>query len=232
MSAIAIFVKTPGLSPVKTRLADGIGQAQALELYRLSADAVLAVARAAEIGPVYWALAESAPDAVRYWQPRAPVIHQGSGNLGERMCRVMNVLVDRHGSGLLLGADSPQIESASLRQAATWLSSDVRRSVIGPASDGGFWVFGSNQASEKHYWTRVAYSQPDTFIRFKLSMDHETDWLELPMLTDLDTAADLSALSAELQRLRHRLPAQARLITALAAARSDRLNPRSNPSNA
>jgi uncharacterized protein len=228
MTAIAIFVKTPGLSPVKTRLARGIGEARAIELYRQCAAVVMAVARSTDTGPVYCALAESTPDAIQHWHEYAPVIHQGDGDLGERMGRVMNTLVERHGSGLLLGADAPQLEGREIRRAADWLSASGRRSVIGPARDGGFWVFGSNQAIEEHYWTRVAYSRPDTFSQFTQSMDHETEWLELPVLTDLDTAADLAALTAELQGIRHPLPAQTRLVTALAAAQ----NPGSNPSHA
>jgi glycosyltransferase A (GT-A) superfamily protein (DUF2064 family) len=48
MTALAIFVKTPGLSPVKTRLAEGIGQARAEAFYRLAVDAVAEVALATE----------------------------------------------------------------------------------------------------------------------------------------------------------------------------------------
>ena len=47
MTAVAIFVKTPGLSPLKTRLAKGIGSALATEFHRRAAAAVSAVARAA-----------------------------------------------------------------------------------------------------------------------------------------------------------------------------------------
>ncbi len=39
-AAIAIFVKTPGLSPVKTRLAATIGEEKAKEFYLLSLKAV------------------------------------------------------------------------------------------------------------------------------------------------------------------------------------------------
>ncbi|QOC21447.1 glycosyltransferase [Wenzhouxiangella sp. AB-CW3] len=232
MSAIAIFVKTPGLSPVKTRLADAIGPEWAMELYRLCADAMLSIAKAAEIGPVYWAVAESIPAAAGHWQPRAPVLHQGDGSLGERMCRVMNVLVDQHGSGILLGADSPQFEIEPLREAANWLSSESRRSVIGPARDGGFWTFGSNHCIEEKHWTRVTYSRPDTFRQFEHSMKNEADWLELPRLTDLDTVTDLGVLHSELKCLDHPLPAQSRLIRALSAMQSTNLNPRNKTSHA
>ena len=37
--AAAIFVKTPGISPIKTRLAVGIGQANAESFYKMSCQA-------------------------------------------------------------------------------------------------------------------------------------------------------------------------------------------------
>ena len=41
-SAIAIFVKTPGLSPIKTRLAKTLGQVAAENAYRLSVKSIKA----------------------------------------------------------------------------------------------------------------------------------------------------------------------------------------------
>lgn len=215
MTAIAIFVKTPGLSPLKTRLANGIGRTRAIDLYRQCAASVLAVARSADVGPVYWALAESTAEAIRHWPEDAEIIQQGSGNLGQRMGRVMKTLVDRHGSGLLLGADAPQLEVRQLRRAAQWLQDLTPSNVIGPARDGGFWTFGSNHTTPISQWTRVVYSRPDTLERFTQSMNGEAQWLELPILTDLDTAADLNSVAAELHKLRRRLPEQENLMRAL-----------------
>ncbi|MDQ3495902.1 MAG: hypothetical protein M3485_10390, partial [Pseudomonadota bacterium] len=59
---LAIFVKTPGHSPLKTRLAAGIGRESAERFHRLAAEAVAAVARAAQATPpglaTAWAVAE------------------------------------------------------------------------------------------------------------------------------------------------------------------------------
>ncbi len=215
MTAIAIFVKTPGLSPVKTRLAASIGEEDAIEIYQQCAAAVLSAARVADIGPVYLALAESASVAVDYWQEAERTIQQGSGNLGQRMAHVMSILVDRHGSGLLLGADAPQLDSAQLQRAARWLESERPRCAIGPARDGGFWTVGSNHKVPLERWTRVAYSRPDTLEQFVQSLGNETEWLQLRTLTDLDTVTDLAPLSKELQRLRHPLPTQQSILKAI-----------------
>ncbi|HEV8692715.1 MAG TPA: hypothetical protein VGQ93_00795, partial [Lysobacter sp.] len=60
---LAIFVKTPGYSPVKTRLAADCGRAYAEAWYRRAAAAVASVAKIAadrEGIAVYWAVAEPA----------------------------------------------------------------------------------------------------------------------------------------------------------------------------
>ncbi len=215
MTAIAIFVKSPGISPVKTRLANSLGAVQAVHLYRLCTTAARAVAQAAEIGPVYWALAESSPQATAQWQGEIELIEQGGGDLGERMSRVMSAMVERHGSGVLLGGDSPQLEAEQLRKAADWLEDPVRRNVIGPARDGGFWIVGTNHTVPIKRWTRVTYSRPDTLEKFMQSMGNGSEWLKLPTLTDLDTAEDLAPVATELQNLHHPLPSQMTVLETL-----------------
>ena len=91
MSGVAIFVKTPGHSPVKTRLAADRGQAWTEAWYRRAAAAVAAVARAT-IATSYWAVAEPEAIATGAW-PDLPAIAQGDGGLGSRMARVHAELV-------------------------------------------------------------------------------------------------------------------------------------------
>ena len=169
MTAVAIFVKTPGLSPIKTRLAKPIGEKAAQAWHVLSANAVAEVACAADIGPVYWAVAEVAGLHDPHWS-QLKTIAQPSGSLGHRMAWVQNSLIDEHGSCLLLGADTPQIERRELIRAHQWLSSKRRRQVMGPAEDGGFWLYGANQTSDPAQWDQVSYSQPDTRRSFEHAM--------------------------------------------------------------
>lgn len=218
MSAIAIFVKTPGRSPVKTRLARTIGPRRAEALYRRCAAAVAEVAEiAAE--HVYWALAEHPGDVASEW-PGFAHLQQGQGSLGERMHRVHSELVSRHGSGFLLGADAPQIDSAELIRAAAWLDTDRPRHVIGPARDGGFWTIGGNHVTAMEQWTRVPYSRADTLFEFRRSLGNGSEWLELSKLTDLDTEADMSRVTAELGKLREPLQSQRALLEALEGQQS------------
>lgn len=231
MSAIAIFVKTPGVSPLKTRLAEHVGQARATRLYRGCASAVAEAARHAAVGPVYWATAEP-PDEVEGQWSKLPLLGQGEGGLGERMHRVLAELVARHGSGMLLGADAPQVDPAAVGRAGEWLARATPSRVVGPARDGGFWTFGANHVPERERWTRVSYSRPDTLMFFRNSIGFDAEWLELPMLSDLDTGEDLGRVAGELQQLPQPLPAQRALIGELEDARSPARNTTGQPRQA
>lgn len=201
--AIAIFVKSPELSPVKTRLWPGIGRAHAEILYRASAAAVRSVVEQASArGQVhgYWALAESAEASARFW-PGLVHVEQGEGSLGERMAAVYRHLRQHHAGVILIGADAPQLESSALLQAADWLDAGEARLAIGRAVDGGFWLFGGNRDIAAHAWIESRYSQPDTATEFVRAMDTFGKWLELGNLQDIDTVADIAAVRAKLESL-------------------------------
>jgi uncharacterized protein len=202
--AIAIMVKTPGHSPVKTRLAASHGRAFAEQCHRLAAAAVASVLQSlADAGDVqpYWAVAEAGAlgDPTYAALPR---LRQGEGGLGERMGRVHQELQRRHGAALLLGADSPQLEAALLRPAVDWLRASEPRTTIGLAEDGGFWTFGCNGAIAPDAWTAVSYSRRETGRDFRLAMASRGTCLTLPTLHDLDCADDMAPMRAALAALR------------------------------
>ncbi|MFU8820214.1 MAG: TIGR04282 family arsenosugar biosynthesis glycosyltransferase [Gammaproteobacteria bacterium] len=208
--AAAVFVKTPGLSPLKTRLAAGIGQAAAEHWYRLAAEAVAeALAWVPEL-TTYWAVAEPVASAASAW-PGLSLIGQGEGELGERMGQVHATLLQRHDFVLLLGADTPQLEPSRLAEAAGWLTSGAPRLVMGQARDGGFWLLGANRDPAPSDWLRAPCGRADTALGFRDAMAHLGEWRLLPELTDVDEAQDLDAMLAELGSLEHPLPAQLRL---------------------
>jgi hypothetical protein len=216
---VAIFVKTPALSPVKTRLWPGIGQRQAEALYLLSAEAVASVVQQADgdlrIQP-YWAVAEAAALHTDAWTDLHH-LPQGAGGLGERMAHVYRLLRQRHHAAILVGADAPQLTTGELRKAVAWLSCAESRLVIGRAHDGGFWLFGGNTPLVDRAWTEVRYSAPDTATQFIGAMQPsgrwlEHHWLELDTLRDIDTAADIGPVLASLAALDAPTPAQLRLL--------------------
>ena len=216
-AALAIFVKTPGLSPVKTRLAASIGAPAARSFHQLAAAATADVARACApwLTP-YWAIAEAGPAAVAAW-PGFASLHQGEGDLGERLHTVYSRLLARHERVLLIGADAPQLTVAALQHALALIDDADTPFVIGEASDGGFWLFGGCAAIPREVWTRVRYSQAQTAseLRQQLAPHGATGAVEC--LTDVDNVDDLPALRDALDTLSDPLPAQLHLLEWLAA---------------
>jgi glycosyltransferase A (GT-A) superfamily protein (DUF2064 family) len=211
MTAIAIFVKTPGLSAVKTRLAAGIGAEAATEFHRLGA--ACAGAAAAACGASYWAVAER--DGLCRWSDR-PALWQGEGGLGSRMSRIYEDLLAHHGAVLLIGADSPQVTPEQLRGAATSLG-PATPFVVGHARDGGFWLFGGCTPLPTTVWESVAYSTPNTCRDFLAALAPHGATIRASDLFDVDLPADLPDLLSALRALPAPNAAQARLAEWLAA---------------
>jgi rSAM/selenodomain-associated transferase 1 len=204
---IAIFVKTPGVSPIKTRLAATIGQAAAEAFHRLAAAAVAEVAtdpRLAHTGVnTYWAVAEDDALDAAIWND-LPRIAQGDGDLGARMHRVYDTMRAEHGAALLLGADAPQLQAEDLLTACAALREHDY--VLGPSADGGFWTFGGRVAASDAAWTRTPWSQSDTHARFIAEL--RGDIATVRTLRDVDTVDDLRALQPALRALPAATPAQ------------------------
>ena len=207
-AALAIFVKTPGLSPVKTRLATSIGAPAALRFHLLAAAATADVARACApwLTP-YWAIAEGGSAAVAAWPGFAP-LHQGEGDLGERLHTVYARLQARHGRALLIGADAPQLTVESLRHALALMDDSDTPFVIGDATDGGFWLFGGRVAIPCEVWTRVRYSQAHAASELRQQLVPHGAAGAVGWLNDVDNVEDLPALSNALGALSDPLPAQ------------------------
>lgn len=209
--AIAIFVKTPGHSPIKTRLAAHLGRLLAEEWHRLAADCVEQVACSSGL-PVYWAVAEREAAADPLWSS-LPALVQPEGSLGRRMQSVHDRLVTAHGAAILVGADLPQLRTLDLERSRLWLEHEEPRRILGPAHDGGFWLFGSNQSHPLEAWEAVTYSRHDTASQFIHALDGHAPaaWEFLPRRTDLDEYQDLPAVLEELHAVPDPTPTQRRL---------------------
>ncbi len=203
---IAIFVKTPGLSPVKTRLADEIGADKAVAFYRLAVGATAETVRRFLAAHPHWqarfVVAERAGCKDPMWRA-FPARYSGGGGLAQRLHRVLQALVAVHGRALLVGADSPQITTADLEAAAAALQR--RDWVIGPAVDGGFWCLGSRIALPRAVWEEAPFDRHDNGasarVRESLVAAATRSGIPAPALLrtlhDVDHAADLEAVEAE-----------------------------------
>jgi glycosyltransferase A (GT-A) superfamily protein (DUF2064 family) len=211
---VAILVKTPSLSPVKSRLWPGLGKLCSEALYLTSAEAVASVVEVAQqrahVQP-YWAVAETAAMHSDVWSD-LPHLSQGAGSLGDRMAQVYRTLRQRHHGAILIGVDTPQLVPEALQRAAHWLISVESRLVIGRALDSGFWLFGGNVPLPDRAWRSARYCSADAGDQFVASMQGFGRWLQLETLRDIYTPKDLPDVHAHLAQLAAPTPAQRRLV--------------------
>ncbi len=195
--AIAIFVKTPGLSPVKTRLALKIGQEKAEAFHLASSRSVSAIVLAlSKFNDVqsYYAVAEEQAITHDYWQ-NFPCVWQKEGGLGERMAYVYQELLSKHDFVILVGADIPQMTVRELQKGVTWVSQKNQiQLVFAPSDDGGFWLIGGNCKIPHSIWNSVKYSQADTGKIFFNKIKKLGGVKTLASLRDVDELDDLISL--------------------------------------
>ena len=135
------MAKVPVAGSVKTRLARGVGVAEALRFYRATSRAVLG-----RIGrqPFWETIIAISPDTgvgARVWPRGVALQGQGRGDLGRRMQRPMLQLPP--GPVCIVGTDVPDIDVALIRRAFRRLGNND--AVFGPAEDGGFWLVGQRR---------------------------------------------------------------------------------------
>lgn len=210
-TGLAIFVKTPGRSPIKTRLAAVTGTAFAEDWHQRAAHCIASVVKDCAAITSYWAVAEAdALDDVR-WSGLARLA-QGEGTLGERMAHVHALMLRTHRSSILIGADTPAISVELLEQAAHWLDHDDPRLVIGPASDGGFWLFGANRPLPLAAWMAPGYGGTEVYRVLRQAMQGQGEWLELSTRDDLDRFEDMLPVIRQLAALPSPRPEQTSLL--------------------
>lgn len=211
---LAIFVKTPELSPVKTRLAQGIGKAKALQFYNQALDATAALAchvrsELKDQLDVVWAVAERQGLDSNRWKDLGTVF-QGEGSLGDRLHTVYDKLLDQYEYVTFMGADSPHICSSEivngLKLTKKWQN---EKFIIGETFDGGFYFFGGSKPLGKDVWTSVEYSSAHTAQQLESALEKFGGIEKIEKNFDIDTVEDLLRLSASKDIL---LPQQMNLI--------------------
>ena len=214
--AVAIFVKTPGYSPLKTRLAADLGQQAAEQFHVNSARAVQAVVASVTVEGTlqpFWAVAEPAACDDPLWNA-FETIPQGAGGLGSRLAYINQRLLEQHAFVIFLGADAPQLPPAFLKQTIEILTRSAQepRFVLGPAADGGFYLFGTTVCLPGQLWESVPYSSSETAAVLAQCLQPLGTIHELPVLTDVDTVEELPAVQQELQAQETLLPEQQQLL--------------------
>ena len=189
MTTLLLVAKEPVPGRVKTRLCPPCSPEQAAGLAAAALqDTVEAVLAVPGCRPVL--VLDGRPPS---WLPaHLPVVAQAGGGLDERLAAAFAGAGDD--PALLVGMDTPQVTAALLGDAARAL--DDHDAVLGDAADGGWWLLGLRRP-DPGLLRGVPTSRPDTGARQRdrlLAAGHAV--ADLPVLRDVDTAADAAAVAA------------------------------------
>ena len=196
-TGVAIFVKTPGVSSVKSRLAAHIGKESAENFFKLSVAAtqslVMEASRKSKGDIVaFWAVAEEDQLSHPLWNS-FQTISQGTGDLGDRLDKVYSTLKKDYSQVFLIGADLPHLKHEIILKAHQELQGNSPF-ILGETDDGGFYLFGGKEDITKEIWNSVPYSNEETSAKLKEALNVDRfSFLEKNF--DIDYFEDLQKLS-------------------------------------
>lgn len=191
---LIIFTRYPEPGRTKTRLIPALGAAGAADLHRRMTEQALATAR-------QFAARQAVALEVRYSGGDAALMQQwlganlrlraqSNGDLGARMRDAFDEAFQQGGERVvIIGTDCPGITSTTLASAfAALLQNDL---VLGPASDGGYYLIGLSRAIPQLF-DGILWGT-DSVLRHTLQIAEAADWRYglLEWLDDVDRPEDL-----------------------------------------
>lgn len=153
---LVIFARAPVLGRVKARLAADIGALAALRFHRAATARLLRHLGRDRRWRCWLALTpDRAASGKLFWPASGTRLPQGGGDLARRMARLFCRLPP--GPVIIVGSDIPEIAPRHVADAFGQLGR--RDFVLGPAGDGGYWLFGSRRRPLPHdVLSRVRWS--------------------------------------------------------------------------
>ncbi len=195
-SSLLLFVRCPKMGKVKSRLAAALGEGTALDLYESFVFDLISRLGGRSHPLLIVFDPPDAEEEVRNWLGRGYVyIPQAGNNLGERM---ENAFVRSFAEGIekaiLIGSDIPDLTNHIISEA--FGSLDTHEAVIGPATDGGYYLIGFQRGTFlPEIFHGITWSTGSVFAEtMKVLEEYGYGTHILPEWRDVDTLEDLGAL--------------------------------------
>lgn len=192
---VLVFQKNAILGKVKTRLASGMGELRALEIYRHLIKSTYSVLEDVS-APVWTYYSDFIPETVN--PPIAKSFVQEGHDLGERMA---NAFARSFESGMekvvLIGTDCPSLQSQHLNQAfEALIHSDL---VLGPATDGGYYLIGMKRKAD-YLFEGISWSTAEVLSQtLAVASANGLDFTLLDELSDIDTQEDWERYRSQIE---------------------------------
>lgn len=188
-SKLIIFLKAPRLGTVKTRLAKEIGASAACAAYKKLVGLLIGNLRALPAVELRFS-PDDASAEIQPWSHGGWMLHpQGPGDLGEKLKRAFAESFDTGAQRVvIIGSDCPAVTAPDIELA--WESLSTNDVVLGPATDGGYWLIGLRRKTPALF-DNVPWSTPTVLATTMRRIEEEHLSVKLLReLRDIDERAD------------------------------------------
>jgi len=196
---ILVFAKYPEPGKCKTRLAAGVGESKAMEIYRALLNHTLGVVRSTSFRKTLLAdPADRAADGAA-WAPGMDAYRaQASGDLGERLAQAFAAsFAGGARKVIVIGCDCPQLSKDSL--VSSFMALDQADAVLGPTVDGGYYLLGLKE-SRPSLFQGIPWSTDQVFDKtLNILKFQSLSYISRDAFSDVDTLEDY-------ERVRHLEP--------------------------
>ncbi len=184
---LIIFAKPPVLGYVKTRLAQAIGNENALKFYQRMLEQTWKIAQESTISTTVFFSKQS--EYVSNFK-LFPVEFQSAGDLGKKMAEAFTTIFAKgYREVILIGADCPDNTTENILNAFELLQKND--TVIGPSEDGGYYLIGMkkmySEIFDNKVWSTSTVCQEAIQELEKINLSIGT----AATLNDIDTWEDL-----------------------------------------
>ncbi|MCB9350976.1 MAG: TIGR04282 family arsenosugar biosynthesis glycosyltransferase [Lewinellaceae bacterium] len=185
--ALILFIRNPEKGKVKTRLAQGVGDEQALRIYEALLEHTRRQALAVEARRLLF-YSESINRNDEWREPGFEKYLQEGEGLGERMSHSFEIALRQARAALIVGSDIAQLSARIIEDAFRQLQ--THDFVIGPAVDGGYYLLGM-KAPTPTLFEGIEWSTPTVFVETVAIIEGMGKTYALaPELSDIDYAED------------------------------------------
>lgn len=192
---LLIFVKNPKRGHVKTRLAESVGEEEALRIYRQLLRITKSVSDKLNCIRQVWY--SDFIDGEDLWSTGdyEKRLQKGS-NLGERMKQAFRqVFADGYEKAIIIGSDCAALKYQIIEHSFKAL--DRNDAVIGPSEDGGYYLLGMSEFYP-NIFDGINWSTSTVFEATIAKVEELDLSVQLmPQLNDIDTIEDLRVSDIE-----------------------------------
>jgi rSAM/selenodomain-associated transferase 1 len=199
--ALAVMAKAPRVGKVKTRLAPALGFAGSAAInvcfLRDTTRNIDGVRGAAGL-VCYTPVGDEAAFDGLLPEGFALIGQRGDAFGARLLAAAEDILACGYGAVCLIDSDSPTLPAVALRQAVEALARPGDRVVLGGSDDGGYYLIGLKRAHAEPF-ERITWSTASVYAEtMQRCAEAELEVVELPVWYDVDDAATLAVLEAEL----------------------------------